>query len=141
MLLLSLSHDGAAIRDLLLRSRRIAVVGISPKADRPSYTVAAAMQRFGYQIIPVRPAIDTILGQPAVATLEAAPPPIDIVNVFRAPEHVDAIVDSAIALGLPALWLQEGVVNRAAAERAVAAGMTVVMDRCIYRDYLALMGE
>jgi predicted CoA-binding protein len=114
------------------------------------------MQEFGYRIIPVRPAVESVLGEKAYARLEDVPEKIDLVDVFRSPEHVGPIVDSCIALrksrlaaaGVPAsaaqthpwaLWLQDGVVNEAAALRACAAGMMVVMDRCVYRDYVRLV--
>lgn len=129
------------IRALLTRARSIAVVGLSPNPARPSYGVAKALQGFGYRIVPVRPATESVLGEPACPDLHHLPGPVDIVDVFRAPQHVGAIVDDCIALKLPALWLQEGVVNEAAAERARAAGIMVVMDRCIYKDYRALMLE
>ncbi len=128
------------IRALLQRVQRIAVVGLSPQPTRPSHTVAAALQGFGYKIIPVRPALDQVLGERAYADLHEVPAPIDLVDVFRAPQHVDAIVDTCIELGLPALWLQDGVVNEAAALRAQRAGLLVVMNRCIYRDHRALIG-
>lgn len=118
--------------------KRIAVVGLSPKPHRASYQVSRAMQGFGFTIIPVRPRAESILGETAYADLRAVPGPIDMVNVFRAPQHVDPIVDACIELRIPALWLQLGVVNAAAAERAMAAGIFVVMDRCIYQDYLRL---
>jgi len=132
--------DIDAIRELLRRVKTIAVVGLSPKANRPSHQVAAAMQGYGYRIVPVRPATEEVLGERCYASLHELPAPeqIDLVDVFRAPEHVDEIVDACIALKLPALWLQDDVVNEAAAERARAAGITVVMDRCVYRDYHAL---
>jgi len=118
--------------------RTIAVVGLSPKPNRPSHGVAAAMQGFGYRIVPVRPALDEVLGEPAYPDLHALPGPVDLVNVFRAPQHVGPIVDACIELGLPALWLQDGVINEEAAQRARDAGLWVVMDRCIYRDYVQL---
>jgi hypothetical protein len=130
--------DQAEIRALLGRVKRIAVLGLSPKPDRPSYFVARAMQGFGYQIVPVRPATTEVLGEKAYAALRDVPGPVDLVDVFRAAEHLDAIVDECIALKVPALWIQEGIVNEAAAGRARAAGITVVMDRCIYKDYVAL---
>lgn len=123
------------LRVLLKRTRTIAVVGLSPRSVRPSYRVASALQRFGYRIVPVRPAVDDVLGERAYPDLRALPFTPDLVDVFRAPQYVDAIVDDCIALNIKALWLQEGVVNDAAALRARAAGMTVVMDRCVYRDY------
>lgn len=126
------------IRTFLKSIKRIAVVGLSPRADRPSHRVAAALQRFGYDIVPVRPAVAEVLGQPAYAALEQVPGAIDLVDVFRNPDEVDAIVDECIRLKLPAIWLQDGVINQPAAERARAAGMFVVMNRCTYRDYMAL---
>jgi uncharacterized protein len=127
-----------ALRALLKNVKNIAVVGLSPKPDRPSYGVAKAMQGFGYRILPVRPAIAEVLGEKAYARLADVPEKIDLVDVFRAAEHLDAIVDECIALGVPAIWIQEGIVNQAAAQRAAGAGMTVVMDRCIYMDYISL---
>ena len=127
------------IKALLTRVQRIAVVGLSPKPNRPSYHVARAMQGFGYQIIPVRPQVTQVLGEPAYASLSAVPEPIDLVDAFRAAEHLDALVDECIRLNIPALWIQEGIVNEAAAARARAAGLFVVMDRCLYKDYVALM--
>lgn len=129
------------IRTLLQQIRNIAVLGLSPNPARPSHRVAAALQGFGYRILPVRPAVNEILGERAYPDLRQVPERIDLVDVFRAPEHVDEIVDACIELKLPALWLQEGVVNEAAARRARRAGMFVVMDRCIYRDYLQLLGS
>jgi predicted CoA-binding protein len=99
------------------------------------------MQGFGYKIIPVRPAVDSVLGEKAYADLMQVPGPVDIVDVFRAPEFVDGIVSQCIARKFPALWLQEGVVDEVAAERAQAAGIFVVMDRCIYKEYVLLMGN
>lgn len=128
------------IGKLLRRVRTIAVVGLSPRTNRPSYGVAAQMQRFGYRIIPVRPAVDAVLGEKAYASLREVPDKFDLVDVFRAPEYVDQIVEECVAVGAPAIWLQEGVVNIPAAERARQAGLTVVMDRCVYREYLRLFG-
>lgn len=127
------------IQQLLKMTKTIAVVGLSPKPSRPSHGVSAAMQGFGYRIIPVRPAVEEVLGEQAYADLHALPNRPDLVDVFRAPEHVGPIVDACIELGIKAIWLQDGVINEAAAEKAVAAGITVVMDRCIYRDYMQLM--
>ena len=127
--------SSAAITQLLQRSKRIAVVGLSPKPNRPSHAVARALQQFGYTIVPVRPAMDSVLGEKAYADLYSVPGEIDLVDVFRAPQHVEPIVDACIELKIPAIWLQDGVINEQAALRAQAAGMTVVMDRCIYRDY------
>ena len=121
--------------ELLARVKTIAVVGLSPNPARPSHGVSAAMQAFGYTVIPVHPAVKEVLGVRACARLADIKQPVDLVNVFRQPEFVSGIVDECIALGLKALWLQDGVIDEAAAERARAAGMFVVMDRCIYRDY------
>lgn len=126
------------IRALLQRIETIAVVGLSPKPDRPSYGVARALQGFGYRIVPVRPATAEVLGEKAYPTLSDVPERIDLVDAFRAAEHIDALVDECIALGVPAIWVQEGIVNDSAAQRAREAGMMVVMDRCIYKDYLSL---
>lgn len=126
------------IRALLAEIRTIAVVGLSPRPNRPSFEVAQAMQGFGYRIVPVRPAVDSVLGERAYPDLYALPEPVDLVNVFRNPREIAPIVDACIALKLPRLWLQDGVVNGAEALRAQAAGIEVIMDRCIYRDYLAL---
>ena len=120
---------------LLKRVKNIAVIGLSPNPSRPSYGVAAAMQKFGYNIIPVHPAAQEVLGAKVYPRLSAIDMPIDLVNVFRSAEFIDGIVDECLALKLNALWIQEGIVNEPAAERARAAGMTVIMDRCIYRDY------
>jgi predicted CoA-binding protein len=127
------------IRALLRDVKTIAVLGLSDNPARPSYHVAQALQGFGYRIVPVRPAQTEVLGERAYASLAAVPMVPDLVDVFRAPEHVPGIVDECIARGVKRLWLQEGVVNEAAAEKARAAGMTVVMDRCIYKEYVALL--
>ena len=128
------------IRALLQRVRSIAVVGLSPKPDRPSYKVAAALQGFGYRIIPVHPMAKEILGETVDPDLASVPDRIDLVDVFRAPDQVDEVIDACIALRVPAVWLQEGVINESAANRARAAGLMVVMDRCVYRDYVRLFG-
>jgi uncharacterized protein len=126
------------IRALLAAARTVAVVGFSPNIMRPSHRIARGLQSVGYCIIPVRPGIDAGLGEQAYPALGAVPHPIDIVDVFRAPVHVPAIVDECLRLGLPALWLQDGVIHEAAALRACAGGMTVVMDRCLLRDHYSL---
>lgn len=130
----------AAIHELLRASHTIAVVGISDDPARPSFGVTTSMRDFGYRILPVNPALTLWQGIPAHPTLAAAVQSlrpderVDIVNVFRRPAQVGALVDECLGLGLRTLWLQQGVINAPAAERAVAAGMTVVMDRCIYVD-------
>ena len=124
------------IRSLLQEVKTIAVVGLSPRPERPSYRVSRAMQGFGYRIVPVRPAVSEVLGEKAYATLSDIPEKVDMLDVFRAGDQIDPIIDECIALGIPRLWLQDGVINEAAAERARAAGITVVMDRCVWRDYM-----
>ena len=136
--------DAETIATLLQRARVIAIVGLSADPTRPSHGVARGLQRFGYRIIPVTPSADTVLGERAVPDLDhlgavlAAGEQVDIVDVFRRPEHVAGIVDDCIRLGLPALWLQDGVIDAAAAARAQAAGIVTVMDRCLWRDRAAL---
>jgi predicted CoA-binding protein len=134
-----LNPKASEIRELLEKARTIAVVGLSPRADRPSHFVARNLQRFGFRIVPVRPAVEEVLGEKAYATLEDIPFPVDLVDVFRASEHVPEAVEACLRIKCPAIWLQEGVVNEAAAQAARAAGLTVVMDRCIYKDYVDLM--
>ena len=125
----------SALRDLLKGARTIAVVGLSPKPIRPSNSVARYLQRAGYRIIPVNPGHDEILGERSYPTLEAAARDhaIDIVDVFRRSEHAGAVVDEALALRPPPqlIWLQEGVTDPAAEQRARAAGIAFVMDNCI----------
>lgn len=134
----------ALIRELLRRSRTIAVIGLSDDPTRPSYDVSRSMREYGYRILPVNPKLTEWEAVPAYPTLPAAAAAlgrgerIDIVNVFRRPAQVDEVVEQCLQLGLPALWLQLGVINEAAAQRAAEAGMTVIMDRCIYVDRAAM---
>jgi len=130
------------LRGLLRKVRTIAVIGFSPKASRPSHGVAAAMQRFGYRIIPVRPMITEGLGEKAYPDLRSIPDPgqIDLVNVFRASEYVGEIIDSCIEFRIPAIWLQLGVIDESAAVRARNSGLTVVMNRCVSTEYVRLCG-
>jgi len=122
------------IRQLLHNVRSIAMVGLSPNESRPSFRVARGLQSLGYRITPVRPMVAEVLGEKAFPDLESLPALPDIVDVFRAAEHVPAIVESCIKLGIRNLWLQEGVIHEEAAQRAREAGITVVMDRCMWRD-------
>lgn len=122
------------IRQILHSVHSIAVVGLSPNQARPSFRVARGLQSFGYRIIPVRPLVDEVLGEKAFPDLESLPEIPDIVDVFRASEHVPAIVESCIKLGIKNLWLQDGIIHETAAQRAREAGITVVMDRCMWRD-------
>lgn len=132
------------IARVLRAAQVIAIVGLSADPTRPSHGVARALQRFGYRIIPVNPSVEAVLGEPAVATLEQLPEVlgrderVDIVDVFRRSEHVAGIVEDCIRLRVPALWLQEGVVDLRAAERATQAGIFTVMDRCLFKDRAAL---
>ncbi len=137
--------DDDYVRELLRRSRIIAMPGLSPRPSRPSHRVAFAMQGYGYRVIPVRPGVVEILGEVAVTNLDRIGSvlddgeSVDIVNVFRAPQHVDAIVTECLRLRPRALWLQEGVVNPGAAERARAAGIATIMDRCILKERARLL--
>ena len=124
------------ISRILRKVHSIAVMGLSPNPARPSFRVAQGLQGFGYRIMPVRPLVNEVLGEKAFPDLESLPGLPDIVDVFRASEHVPAIVESCIKLGIRNLWLQEGVIDEEAAQRARKAGITVVMDRCMWRDYM-----
>ena len=123
------------IPELLRKSKTIAVVGLSSNPMRPSYGVAEYLQREGYRIIPVNPQETEILGEKVYARLEDIPEHVDIVDVFRRPEFVPDIVDSAIKIGASALWLQEDVVHEEGALRARSAGLAVVMDKCLLKEH------
>jgi uncharacterized protein len=127
------------IYELLSRIKNIAVVGLSDSPLRPSHGVSAYMQTQGYTIIPVNPKISESLGEKAYPSLLKVPEKIkiDLIDVFRRPEYVDEIVEQAIGLKIPAIWLQEDVINERAAEKARRAGMFVVMDRCILKEHRA----
>ena len=128
------------ITDLLTRSRTIAVVGLSNSPLRPSHGVSAYMQSHGYRVIPVNPKIWGALGEKAHGSLLEVPEKIDVVNVFRRSEFVEEVVDQAIRLKVPVIWMQEGVVHENAAQKARAAGIFVVMDRCILKEHRARFG-
>ncbi|HHW54643.1 MAG: CoA-binding protein [bacterium] len=125
---------------ILRENTTIAVVGLSDNPARPSYGVARYLQQAGYRIIPVNPRLDTVLGEKAYPTLGAIPGPIEVVNVFRRSEHVPGIMREALAKGAAVLWLQEGVYHQEAAREALAAGMEVVMDRCMASEHWRLLG-
>jgi predicted CoA-binding protein len=125
----------STIADALKQPKNIAVVGLSNSPLRPSHGVAAYMQTHGYRIIPVNPAIDSVLGEKAYKSLAEVPGKIDIVDIFRRSEFVPEVVDEAIKLRVPVIWMQEGVVHDAAAEKARKAGIFVVMDRCILKEH------
>lgn len=127
------------LKELLENTRTIAVVGLSDKADRPSHHVAEYLQTQGYRIIPVNPGVVSILGQRSYASLQDIPEPVDMVNVFRRSDAVPVIVEDAIAIGAKSLWLQEGVVHEQAAAQAQAAGLVVVMDRCVLKEHARLL--
>jgi uncharacterized protein len=128
----------ANIPEILKSSRTIAVVGLSSNPMRPSNGVAAYLQRAGYRVIPVNPNESEVLGEKCYARLEDVPEKIDMVDIFRRPEYVPEIVESAIRVGAKTVWMQEGVVNQQAAERARAAGLEVVMDRCTLKEHRKL---
>ena len=127
--------DLTQIRHILTTSRTIAVVGLSPKEARPSNMVARYLINAGFRVIPVNPGQTAILGLPCYPTLAAIPEPVDIVDIFRQADEVGPVVDEAITIGAKAVWMQEGIANAAAAAKAKAAGLVVVMDRCIKTDH------
>jgi predicted CoA-binding protein len=133
------AEQAAIIRRVLQDSQTIAVVGLSPKPQRPSHQVARYLMEAGYTIIPVNPGQDTILGLPCYPDLLAIPTQVDMVDIFRQPEAVLPIVEDAIAIGARFIWMQEGIVNKEAAAKAEAAGLIVIMDRCSKIDHLNLL--
>jgi uncharacterized protein len=137
---MSSSPQPDPIADLLKRSKTIAVVGLSNSPLRPSHGVSAYMQTNGYHIIPVNPEIKGALGEKAYASLLDVPEKIDIVNIFRRSEFVDEVVDQAIQLKVPAIWMQEEVINEKAAEKARKAGIFIIMDHCILKEHKARFG-
>jgi uncharacterized protein len=128
------------IADLLKNSKTIAVVGLSSNPMRPSHGVSAYMQTHGYRIIPVNPLIHECLGEKAYPALLDVPAKVDIVNIFRRSEFVEEVVDQAIQLKVPAVWMQEDVIHERAAEKARKAGIFVIMDRCILVEHRARFG-
>ncbi len=129
------------IERILKECHTIAVVGLSPKADRPSYQVAAYLQAQGYRIIPVNPMVNEVLGEKSYPSLSAVPVPLDVVDVFRRPEEVPPVVEEAVRMRAKAVWMQEGIVYEEAAAKARAAGLLVVMDRCMLKEHERLKGE
>ncbi len=126
------------IKTILKETHVIAVVGLSPKPERPSYGVSAYMQQQGYQIIPVNPGQKEILGEKVYPSLLDIPTPIDMVNIFREPNAVPEIVDQAIAKKAKVIWMQEGIVHNEAADKARDAGLKVVMNKCLYKEHVRL---
>jgi hypothetical protein len=127
--------------NLLRHAKTIAVVGLSSRRSRPSYGVSEYMQSQGYRIIPVNPNETEILGEKSYATLEEIPQPIDIVDIFRRSDAVAEVVESAIRIGAKGVWMQEGVVDEEAAAKARAAGLEVVMDRCILKEHRKMISR
>lgn len=125
------------VTDLLKHAKTIAVVGLSDDPMRVSHGVSAYMQSHGFRIIPVNPQIESSLGEKAYGTLLEVPEKVDIVNIFRRPEFVEEVVDQAIQLKVPAIWMQEDVIHEKAAQKARTAGIFVVMDRCILKEHRA----
>ncbi len=123
------------VKKILRDYRTVAVVGLSDKPERPSYTVASYLQSKGFRIIPVNPRISRVLGEVAYPDLVSIPFGIEVVDIFRRSEDIPPIVDVAIKKGVRAIWMQEGIVNRAAAEKAEAAGLEVVMDLCMLKEH------
>lgn len=134
----SLPTDAALI-ELFERVKTIAVIGLSPKVDRPSHRVAKRMQEFGFEIIPVRPAVSEILGAKVYASLTEIPYAVDLVNVFRAPKFLAGVTEQCIDKKVSAFWLQEGVIDVQSADKACAENIFTVMDKCIYKEYVRLM--
>ncbi|MBX3025744.1 CoA-binding protein [bacterium] len=132
-------NDDATAEAILRRFRRVAVVGISADPSRPSHEVATYLRHAGYQILPVNPALATWEGLVCAPDLAAVPPPLEVVDIFRRSEHAGAVVDQAIAAGARAVWMQIGVTDADAAARARAAGLLVVMDRCMLREHQRLL--
>ncbi len=131
-------NSSQAIKQILDECRAIAVVGLSSNSWRASNSVSEYMQRKGYRIIPVNPNETEVLGEKAYASLAEVPEKPELVNVFRRSEESGAVIDEAIRLGAKAVWLQEGVIDEAAARRALEAGLLVVMDRCILKEHARL---
>jgi predicted CoA-binding protein len=129
------------IKNILERSKKIAIVGLSPKEERDSNRVAKYLMEKGYEIVPVNPGQKEILGQDCFKTLTDIPFKVDLVDLFLNPERVPPVVDQAIEIGAPVLWMQEGVIHHEAAQKAREAGLTVVMDRCTKREHTKLFGD
>ena len=134
----NITSSPETIRRIFDECRTIAVVGLSSNPTRPSYTVASSMQQKGYRIIPVNPLEVPVLGETAYAVLPAVPEKVDLVSVFRKSEEAGKVVDEAIKIGAKAVWLQEGVIDETAAQRAQQAGLLVVMDRCWKKEHRRL---
>jgi len=133
-------EEQQTIEKILRTARTIATVGLSDDPTRPAHTVPAYLQVQGYRVIPVNPALETALGETAYASLSAVPEPVDVVQIFRRSDQVGPIVDEAIAIGAKAVWMQIGIVDEAAAARARAAGLDVVMNQCMRVQHMRWVG-
>jgi len=125
-------------KEILNSSRVVAVVGLSPNPERPSYRVGSYLKEQGYKIIPVNPTAEEILDEVSYPDLASIPEPVDVVDIFRRSEDVPAIIEDAIRIGAKAVWMQEGVINEEAAARAKEAGLLVVMDKCMFKEHQKL---
>lgn len=134
-------NDDQMMRDILLSARTIASVGLSSNTQKESYWIVAYLKDQGYRVIPVNPTADEILGEKSYPDLESVPEKIDVVQVFRKPEDVPPVVDSAIKAGAKVIWMQEGIVHEEAAQNARQAGLQVVMDACMRVTHRRLIGE
>jgi len=133
-----MNTEDQKLKEILAQTKTIAVVGLSPEPDRPSHEVAAYMQKQGYKIVPVRPGVDKILGEKAYASLKDIPFEIDLVDIFRKPDAISAIVDEAIEKKAKAVWMQLGLEHNEAAQKAVTHGLKVVQDRCLAVEHKRL---
>ena len=136
-----MTEEFEAIKKILLSYANVAVVGISDKPDRPSYQVADYLQGHGYRVLPVNPQLKSVLDKEAYPDLKSIPEPIEIVDIFRRPEHVLPVVEEAIAVGAKVIWMQEGIINESAAQRAREAGLQVVMDKCMLKEHRKLYAD
>ncbi len=127
--------------EILKSSRVVAMVGLSPKPDRPSYRVGNYLKGKGFKVIPVNPAEKEIIGETSYPDLNSIPERVDVVDIFRRPDDVPPIVEDAIKIGAKVVWMQEGIINEAAAARAKEAGLKVVMDHCMLKEYMKMIGE
>lgn len=134
-----MQNDDQKIKELLKKSRTIAVVGLSPDPDKPSFEVASYLKEHGYKIIPVRPNTEEVLGEKAYGSLAEIPGSIDIVDVFRKSEFIPEIVDEAIRIKAKAVWMQLGLRHEEAAKKAEQAGLTVIQDRCMLVEHRRLL--
>jgi uncharacterized protein len=134
-------NNDQMMKDILLSAKTIASVGLSSNTEKESYWIVSYLKSQGYRVIPVNPTADEILGEKSYPDLESVPERIDVVQIFRKPEDVPPVVDSAIRVGAKVVWMQEGIVNEEAAQKARQAGLQVVMDACMRATHRRLIGE